>query len=217
MIARDYAGAAAPNRTRTLFGQVMWLVAATAGLFAAGAYLGRNLGSGWAFGCYLLAFGCLIGMRFAVRSSAGGSVVLLFGVGLLMGLAMSPTLVYYAGADPQALWEAGGATALFLAGCGAFGYATRTDLSGLARVSFWALLALIVFGIVQIFVSIPGGAVIYSLLGLVIFAGLVMVDFQRLRRSTDLDSAPFLAASIFLDALNVFSFFLQLFGGRSRN
>jgi len=44
-----------------------------------------------------------------------------------------------------------------------------------------------------------------------------MVDFQRLRRSTDMDSAPMIAASIFLDALNVFSFFLQLFGGRSRN
>jgi FtsH-binding integral membrane protein len=44
-----------------------------------------------------------------------------------------------------------------------------------------------------------------------------MVDFQRLRRSTDLDSAPLLAASIFLDALNVFSFLLQLFGGSRRN
>ena len=57
----------------------------------------------------------------------------------------------------------------------------------------------------------------YSILGPVIFAGLTMVDFQRLRRSTDLDSAPFVAASIFLDALNVFSFFLQLLGGRNRD
>ena len=63
----------------------------------------------------------------------------------------------------------------------------------------------------------PGGAVIYSILGLVIFVGLTMVDFQRLRRSTDLDSAPVIAASIFLDALNVFSFFLQLLGGRNRD
>jgi modulator of FtsH protease len=150
-------------------------------------------------------------MRFAVRRSAGLSVALLFGLGLLMGLALSPTLVYYASADPQALWQAGGATALFVAGFGAVGYATRRDLSGAARLCFWALLALIVFGIVLIFVHIPGGALIYSVLGLVIFAGLTMVD-QRLRRSTDLDSAPFIAASIFLDALNVFLFFLQIFG-----
>jgi modulator of FtsH protease len=217
MSSAAYDGFGVQNRTRTLFGQVMWLVAATAGLFALGAYLGRNLGNGFALVCFILAFACLIGMRFAIRSSAGLSMALLLGVGLLMGLGMSPTLAYYAEADPQALWEAGGATALFIAGCGAFGYATRTDLSGIARVGFWALLALIGFGVVLIFVHIPGGAVIYAILGLVVFAGLTMVDFQRLRRSTDMDSAPLIAASIFLDALNVFSFFLQLFGGRGRD
>jgi FtsH-binding integral membrane protein len=213
----DYGALGERNRTRTLFGHVMWSVAATAGLFAVGAFLGRNLGNGLAFVFYLLAFGCLIGMRFAIRSSAALSMTLLLSVGLLMGLGTSPTLTYYAEADPQALWEAGAATALFIAGCGAFGYATRTDLSGLARVGFWALLALIGFGVVLIFVHIPGGALIYSILGLVVFAGLTMVDFQRLRRSTDLDSGPLIAASIFLDALNVFSFFLQLFGGRGRD
>jgi modulator of FtsH protease len=124
---------------------------------------------------------------------------------------MSPVLVWYADTDPQALWQAGGATALFIAGFGAAGYATRRDLSGLARVSFWALLALILFGVVLIFVHIPHADLLYSVLGLVIFAGLTAVDFQRLRRSTDLDSAPLLAASIFLDALNVFLFFLRIF------
>jgi modulator of FtsH protease len=135
-------------------------------------------------------------------------------VGATLGLAMAPTLVYYASTNPQALWQAGGATALFIAGFGAAGYATRRDLSGLARLCFWALVALIVLGIVLIFVNIPYGSLIYSVLGLLIFAGLTMFDFQRLRRSSDLDSAPLLAASIFLDALNVFLFFLRIF---SRN
>ena len=45
-----------------------------------------------------------------------------------------------------------------------------------------------------------------------IFAGFILVDFQRARRSTDVQSAPLLAASIFLDILNVFLFFLQIFG-----
>jgi modulator of FtsH protease len=48
-------------------------------------------------------------------------------------------------------------------------------------------------------------------LGLVIFAGFTMFDFQRLRRSQDISSAPLLAASIFLDVLNVFLFFLRIF------
>jgi modulator of FtsH protease len=210
----EYGRVRPVDRTRTLFGRVMWYVAATAGLFALGAYLGRDVGYGVAIVCYLLSFACLIGMRFAVRSSAALSVALLFGFGLLMGLAAAPTLSYYADANPRALWQAGAATALFVAGFGTAGYATRRDLSRVARACFWALLALIAFGIVLIFVQIPGGALVYSVLGLVIFAGFTIVDFQRLRRSTDLDSAPLIAASIFLDVLNVFLFFLQIFGRR---
>ena len=73
---------------------------------------------------------------------------------------------------------------------------------------------MIIFGIVTIFIQIPGGALIYAILGLVIFAGLTAFDFQRLRRSQDIRTAPLLAASIFLDILNVFLLFLSLFGGR---
>lgn len=72
----DYGTVGVENRTRTLFGQVMWSAAATAGLFALGAQLGRNLGNGWAFVVFILAFVCLIGMRFAIRSSAGLGIVL---------------------------------------------------------------------------------------------------------------------------------------------
>src|SRR6185436_13862314 len=100
------------------------------------------------------------------------------------------------------------------AGFGAFGYATRRDLSGIARACFWALIALIVFGIVLIFVQIPNGSLIYAILGLVIFAGLTAFDFQRLRQTQDIRAAPLLAASIFLDILNVFLLLLSLFGGR---
>lgn len=201
-----------PDRTRTLFAHTMGLVACTAGAFALGAYLGRQLTSGAGIVCYIGAFVCLFAMRFAVRRSESFAVALLLAFGVLIGLALAPTLVFYANTDPRALWQAGGATALFIAGFGAAGYATRRDLSAIARVAFVALIALILFGIVMIFVSIPHGAVIYSLLGLVIFAALTMFDFQRLHRSSDSASAPFIAASIFLDILNVFLFFLQLFG-----
>jgi modulator of FtsH protease len=160
---------------------------------------------------YIAAFVCLISMNFTVRRSGTVTAGLLFAVGMLLGVAVSPTLVYYATTNPQVVWQAGGAAALFVAGFGAAGYATRRDLSGVGRVSFIALIALIVFGIVLIFVHIPHGSLVYSVLGLVIFAGLTMFDFQRLRRSKDLDSAPLIAASIFLDLLNVFLFFLRIF------
>ena len=59
--------------------------------------------------------------------------------------------------------------------------------------------------------SIPAGNVIYAVLGLGIFGGYVVLDFNRLRRA-DSGDAPSIAAGIFLDILNVFTFFLQLFG-----
>jgi modulator of FtsH protease len=192
----------------------MGFVALTAGFFALGAYLGRNLSPGAGLLFFIAAFVCLIAMRFTSRSSTPLTVLLLVVFGLFIGLAFAPTLVSYASADPQALWEAGGATALFIAGFGAAGYATRRDLAVIGRLSFVALIALIVFGIVLIFIRIPHGELVYSVLGLVIFAGLTMFDFQRLHRSQDIDSAPLMAASIFLDILNVFLFFLRIF---SRN
>jgi len=202
--------------TRTLFGQTMGLVAVTTGLFTLGAYLARNLPGGWGVVFWVASLGCLLAMNRAVGQSTQLTLGLLFGFGLLVGLATAPTIAAYANAAPEAVWEAGGATALFVAGFGAAGYATRRDLSVLARLLWWALIALLGFGVLLVFVSIPAGAVIYALGGLVIFAGLVMYDFQRLRASSELDSAPLLAASIFLDILNVFQFFLTLFGRTRR-
>jgi len=204
-------GVAARDGTPALFAQTMGYVAVTAALFALGAYLGRGLSYGLGIVWFIAAIACLIGMRFAVRRSRQLTIALLAAFGVAIGLAVAPTLAYYANVNPHALWQAGGATALFIGGFGAAGYATRRDLSAIARICFWALLALIVFGIVLIFVQIPNGSLIYSVLGLVIFAGFTMFDFQRLRRSQDISSAPLLAASIFLDVLNVFLFFLRIF------
>jgi FtsH-binding integral membrane protein len=209
-------GTADRGQAHALFSQTMGYVAATTALFALGAYLGRHLSGGVGIIAFIAAFAVLIGMRFAVQRSTQLTVGLLAAFGLLIGLAVAPTIAYYASMDPRALWQAGGATALFIAGFGAAGYATRRDLTAIARVGFWALLALIVFGIVLIFVNIPGGDLVYSVLGLVIFAGFTMFDFQRLRTNTDIAVAPLLAASIFLDVLNVFFFFLEIFSGQQR-
>jgi FtsH-binding integral membrane protein len=208
-----YQGYAAPGRTQTLFGQTMGLVALTAAFFALGAYAGRNLGQGAVIVSWSAAFVVLLIMNFAARRSAVAATVLLVVFGILMGVASAPTLVWYATTDPAILWQSGGATALFVGAFGTFGYVTKRDLSAWRRMSFIGLIILLLAGIVLIFVHIPHASLIYAVLGLVIFAGLTAADFQRLRRSQGLDSAPLLAASIFLDVLNVFFFFLRIFSG----
>ena len=200
------------DETGSLLGQTLGLVAVTAGVFALGAYIGRNTSGGWAWLWYIAAFAALLAINAAAQRSEQLAIGLLFAFGLFLGLAVAPSVSAYAHADPQAVWEAGGATALVIAGFGAAGYAIRRDLSAYARAFFWALVALIAFGIVLVFVQVPHGALIYSVAGLVIFSGLTLFDFQRLRTTKDIRTAPLLAASIFLDVLNVFLLLLSIFG-----
>lgn len=201
------------DTAKAIFGQVMFLVAVTAAFFAVGGYMGRNLSTGWMWACLIGGFVLMFGLNFARKSPALGMGVL-FSMGLLLGLGFGPMLNAYASLDNggSIIAQAGGATALFIAGFGAYGYATRRDLSGWSRGLFWALLALIAFGIVTIFVSIPQGQLIYSVLGLGVFAALTIFDFNRLRRAQTGD-VVWIACSIFLDVLNVFLFMLQILGG----
>ncbi len=203
------------DRTRAVFGQVMGLVALTVGCAALGAYVGRNLTGATGIALFIGAFACIFGLNFASRRGHEQLAVgLLFGVGLLIGMAVGPILAVYAQSQPSVLWQAAGATGAFVGALGAFGYATRRDLSSWARTLLWALLGLIAFGIVGIFVSIPHGNVIYAVGGLVIFGGFTVFDFNRMRRASMASAVP-IAAGIFLDIFNVFLLMLRLLGGRS--
>jgi modulator of FtsH protease len=212
MAATSYAERAPVARTPALFGQVMGLVALTVGFATLGAYSMREAGGGLWFIAWMLSLGCLIGLNVAsARGNRGLALVLLFGFGLLIGASVGTTVNYYATTDPTAVRQALGATALFVGGLGAAGYAIRRDLSFLYRALFWLLLLLIGFGVVLIFVHIPAGYTAYALIGLGIFALYTVVDFNRLRRAGRDEAIP-LAAGIFLDILNVFLLFLRLFG-----
>jgi FtsH-binding integral membrane protein len=200
-------------RTQTLFGRVMGLVAVTVGFATLGVYLARDAGGAEWFIAWLLALGCLVGLNVAnARGKEQLALVLLFAFGLLMGAAVSTTVNYYSETDPTAVRQAFGATALFVGGLGAGGYATRRDLSFLYRTLFFLLLGLILAGIVLIFVRIPALYTLYALFGLAIFGLYTVVDFNRLRHGGAEEAIP-LAAGIFLDILNIFLLFLRLFAG----
>jgi modulator of FtsH protease len=208
------AGTEARPDSHELLGQVMGLVAVTVGFTALGAYLGRDLSGAAGLVAFVGSFATIFGLNFAVASGRRQLATgLLFGLGLLLGLAVAPVIADYANADPSALWQATGATAAFVAGLGAYGYATSRDLSSWSRVLFWALLALIGFGLVAIFVAIPGAHIVYAVAGIGIFGAYTILDFNRLRRA-DADSAVLIAASIYLDVLDIFVFALDLFGGQ---
>ena len=72
-------------------------------------------------------------------------------------------------------------------------------------------LGLIAFGLILVLFRINGAHTIYALAGIAIFSGYTLVDFNRLRRSSQDQAIP-IAAGIFLDVFNLFLLFLQLFG-----
>lgn len=210
------AGAADRVDSRAVFGKVMFLVAVTAGFTAAGAYIGRDLSGGWALGAWIAAIALTFAISFARRKDEATPMQMgmLFGIGLLLGLAIGPTLNAYASLENGGtlIAQAAGATALFMGVLGTVGYSTKRDLSALGRISFFGLIALLLFGIVAIFVTIPAEQLIWCVFGLVVFAGLTVFDFWRLRRAGNGD-VTLIALSIYLDAFNIFLFMLQLMGG----
>ena len=109
-------GAAARGQAHGLFAQTMAYVAATATLFALGAWLGRNLTGGVGIVVFIAA-----PVRHAVRGAAVRAADRRAArrVRPADRAGVAPTVADYGSMDPQALWQAGGATALFIALFGA--------------------------------------------------------------------------------------------------
>src|SRR5918992_4855015 len=116
----------AHDQARALLGQVMGLVAVTVGFAALGAYLGRDLSGATGLVLFIGAFACIVGLNIAAAKGREQLAIgLLFGLGLLLGLAVAPLIADYASADPSALWQAGGATPGVVSARGGYGYAPR--------------------------------------------------------------------------------------------
>ena len=202
------------DRARAVFGQVMGLVAFALGFAALGAYILRNSTGGTGFIFFIGAFACIFALQAAAaRGHEQLAIGLLFGMALLLGMAISPIIVYYAKSDPGVVYQAAGSTALFTGVLGTFGYSTRRDLSPFVKPFLIAFGVVFIFGLIALFVAIPGSNIIYCVLMLVVFGGFTVFDFNRLARGGQYNSAVPIAASIFLDIFNVFLLLLSLFGG----
>jgi uncharacterized protein len=202
------------DRARAVFGQVMGLVAFALGFAALGAYILRDSAGGTGIIFFLGAFACIFALQAAAaRGHEQLAIGLLFGMALLLGMAISPIVVYYAKTNPGVVYEAAGSTALFVGAAGSFGYATRRDLSGYLKPLLIAFGVVFVFGLIALFVAIPGSNIIYCVLMLAIFGGFTIFDFNRLAHGGQYNSAVPIAAGIFLDIFNVFLLLLSLFGG----
>lgn len=105
-------------------------------------------------------------------------------------------------------------TALTFTALAVYGSVTKRDFSFLGGILFSALLALIILSITNIFFPLGSAAVwVLTIVGIMIFSGYVIYDFNMIKR-LDLseEDVPLMALNIYLDFLNLFLDILRLFG-----
>jgi modulator of FtsH protease len=206
------------NATASLLSKVLWITTVGFAFTAFGAYIAPpTLGMGYML-IVLLNFGLIFAVSAASRRSPALGLALFYVFTTLMGVQISPILNQYlhsAGGQTIVL-EAAVTTALGMAVMAVVAEFARFNYMKVGRIAFFALIGLVVIGLLGMFVHIvqPG---VYAWLSLAVFSVLLLVDFMRLRDRGAAYGPVQMALSIYLDALNIFLALLQIFGGGSRS
>ncbi len=199
--------------THSLLAQVLGITALGLCITALAAWLFQNLAPG--IGLIAMIVGLILLFSiYAVRRNEGLSLLLFYGFTFCEGVGIAPVVGQYARAfGPDIVVNAALTTGLGMFALAAIVYATGLDLRRFQGIFMIALLGLIVVGVVSMFVRFIHPET-YAWLTLVIFSGLVLIDFARLRAGGDGLTPVLMATSIYLDAINIFLALLQIFGGR---
>jgi FtsH-binding integral membrane protein len=103
------------------------------------------------------------------------------------------------------------------------GYTTKRDLTGFGSFLLIGLVGLLIASVVNMFLHSSMMAFIVNVLGVLIFAGLIAYDTQRLKlsyyamggdQSAMNVATNYGALSLYLNFINLFQFLLSLFGSR---
>ena len=139
----------------------------------------------------------------------------------LMGISLSSILLVYTHTSVARVFFI---TAAAFGGLSLFGYTTRRDMSGMGSFLIMGLFGLIIAGLVNIFLQSPMLQFVYSVVGVLIFAGLTAWDTQRLKNEYIYGyagegdvaerSAILGALSLYLNFINLFTLLMQLLGQR---
>jgi len=200
-----------PEDATPLTGKVMVLLSPTLAAASVGAYVGRNI-RGWlpVIGLFLVS---VIGL-FVIRAAGGSDVAiaLLLGWGFVNGMILGP-LIGFAIAEqgPAVVLEALVGTTAVMLGTGLVALTTHINFSFLMPVLFLGLLGLIVVGLIGIFVRFSRtGNLLYSIIGMGVFALYFLYDFSKLDKSRNTwDAAIQLTTRLYLDFANFFIMLLR--------
>lgn len=157
-------------------------------------------------------------LRRKVSSLVAGILFVVYAA--LSGLTLSSIfIVYEIGSIGMVFLSA----ALMFGLLAVYGYVTKNDLSSMGKILIFALLAIIIMSLINLFVYNSTFGVIISVISIVVFLGLTAWDMQNLKMiynyyasdDKELNKASIYGAlDLYLDFINIFLQLLSLFGRR---
>jgi uncharacterized protein len=177
--------------------------------------VGMNI-LGWV--AILAPLGLLMLVSFrAAQMSVGAVQAVYWAVTGLMGVSLSLLLFRYTGASVARTFFV---TAASFGALSLYGYTTKRDLTAMGKFLFMGLVGIVIASLVNMFVGSHGLSFIISILGVLIFSGLIAYDTQKIKEQYD-DAygsavmekvAIFGALSLYLDFINLFQFLMSFMG-----
>jgi uncharacterized protein len=153
------------------------------------------------------------------RISASVALLLFFVYAASLGVTIGLIVASYSTASVTTAFLS--ASAMFGAAA-IYGAVTKRSLASLGGFFFMALIGLLVAIFLNIFLASSQLSFVISIVGILLFTALTAYDVQRIQAGAfaaatgSLEKAAVLGAlSLYLDFINLFLFFLRLFGGRS--
>ena len=169
----------------------------------------------------LSPFGFILAMNFGLEKFSATTLTMMFiAFSACMGLSLSSVFLLY---------SLGSVFQVFIVTAGTFGvmaiagYTTSIDLTRLGSLLFMGLIGIILASIVNWFIGSSTMDLIISIIGVLVFTGLIAYDTQRIKMigmsidnesSTASKLAILAATSLYLDFINLFLFLLRLLGRR---
>jgi len=183
------------------------------------------------FGNRLLFWGLIIAQLGAVfllsglihRISGLTATLIYFLYAGLTGLTLSSIFLVFTGSSIAQVFAV---TAFGFAGLSGVGYVTKRDLGPVGSFCMMGLFGLVGFGLLSMFFPSlmgEGASFVYSIVGIIVFAGLTAYDTQNIKEmnapgseGTDAarKTAIFGALRLYLDFINLFLSLLRLTGRR---
>ena len=163
----------------------------------------------------------LLGATFMMRSvTPRSSGILYWTVVALIGAGLGVDLLVFTGASIATTFFV---TAAAFGALSLYGYATKRDLSPIGSFLIMGMIGIVLATIVNAFLHSAAVAFTVTILGVLIFAGLIAFQTQRLKMSyyqlggdaSGLAVATnYGALSLYIDFINLFQFLLAFSGGR---